>query len=257
MRTAVFLIVAIIWMCGLPWWALSAPIDDLQIMVSSSDICDAILSQEQKRPKVYAVNNNVSDVINLNYSYDSDPAGAHFSLLDSFFAPLTENFPKQKEIRIPPGGRVQIGCASIYRSNGNAGSYFAVPLQYAKAGASVVDPGAPVPPENFRDFTAFFTQRLAHPSGSGCPSGKLYFVANMHPYKRLALRIQYIQDSHPVGEIDTELPPLSNTRLTCTNGPSHIGQVIDGSLSYPFLTKVCHISILSAICRRSWFIERK
>ena len=202
--------------------AQGIPSDFIKIEVSTTDECDGSTAPQNHRFKVYATNTHTAQRIAANIEMNTAPPTRRFELRDAKLMTYTEQYPKTYEHRIAPGGRTQIGCTHIYRTDKAIRGYNAIPLSYSLAGATWVSPNLPVPPpEKGSDFVSAMVQPWEENNG-GCPAGGrptgVFFLTNTHPRKRLAFKASTIDgNGRPKGFISGVMAPQSNVRATCTN----------------------------------------
>jgi hypothetical protein len=197
----------------------------------SDDTCEDSGGNAQNQV-VYATNLNSNQTVDAKFKYDSVPAQQHFILFDASLNPVTDRFPKSQTRRLAPGETAAIGCTVTYRASPRAPGPMAVPIAIAKQSASYVDPSTPAPdPADARSFAAFYLQGGANECGAGAkPPGLLYLVS-LHPYARLSASINLLDDrGKRVGAQTIYLPPLSASRVACSNGVAEPGPITNATL---------------------------
>jgi hypothetical protein len=213
--------------------AKAAATDDIQVTTSTQS-CDGFAPTANSFI-IYGKNSNTSRPIDATFQYDSNPSSQSFSLFDANVSTYTDHFPKNLQIRIAPGATVPIGCTINYRASSTPLSVTLVPITINVTGASYVNPSSPKPPsEDARAFSAFLLQTGFSACHNGSmPAGVLYLL-NLHPYARLVVTIT-LRDAHGGTNDSTkqDLPPLSATRIGCSNGPESPVRVVTASLIYP------------------------
>jgi len=210
-------------------WANAAAIDDVLVNISSA-ICDGSAPPPQSFV-VYAQNKNTARPIIVTFKYDSNPSSQSFQLYDASLSPYTDRFPKSLVIRIAAGATMPIGCTYNYRPSAAPKVLTTVPIVITPIGAAYVNPSDPNPPgEDARAFAAFLLQGgyPACPSGAKPPGA--FFFLNLHPYASLQANVNFLGE--PPSQVGHVLPPVSLTRVGCSNGYSPAG-LDNVSLVYP------------------------
>jgi hypothetical protein len=208
----------------------AAAIDDIKVDISR-DTCEGFAANDRGFV-VYVTNLNPNQSIDANFKYDSSPAQQHFILFDAKLNPITDRFPKFHARRLAPREAAPIGCTATYRASLRPPGPLSVALVITKQTASYVEPNAPeAAPEDARNFAAFYLQDGINECAQGAKPPGLFYVMNLHPYARLSVSMNLLDDrgTH-VGVQTPTLSPLSAVRAGCSNGFSKPGPVTDATL---------------------------
>jgi hypothetical protein len=210
--------------------ANAAAIDEIKVEVSR-ETC-AGFGANDKSFVVYATNASLNQSIDANFKYDSSPAQQHFILFDAKLDPITDRFPKYHARRLAPGEAAPIGCTATYRAAPQAPGPLSVPIVITKQNASYVAPNTPEsPPEDAGAFAAYYLQDGIDKCGQGARPPGLFYLVNLHPYVRLSVSLNLLDDrGNRVGVLTPKLAPLSATRAGCSNGSSKPGLITDTTL---------------------------
>jgi hypothetical protein len=205
-------------------------IDDIKVDISR-DTCEGFASNDRSFV-VYATNLNPNQSIDTNFKYDSSPAQQHFILFDAKLNPITDRFPKFHARRLAPREVAPIGCTATYRASPQPPGPLSVALVITKQTASYVDPNAPeAAPEDARNFAAFYLQDGINECAQGAKPPGLFYVMNLHPYTRLSVSMNLLDDrGNRAGVLTPNLAPLSAVRAGCSNGSSKPGPITDATL---------------------------
>jgi hypothetical protein len=208
----------------------AAAIDDIKVDISR-DTCEGFATNDRSFV-VYATNLNPNQSIDANFKYDSSPAQQHFILFDAKLNPITDRFPKFHARRLAPREAAPIGCTSTYRASPQPPGPLSVALVITKQTASYVEPNAPeAAREDARNFAAFYLQDGINECAQGAKPPGLFYVMNLHPYARLSVSMNLLDDrGNRVGVQTPTLAPLSAVRAGCSNGFSKPGPVTDATL---------------------------
>jgi hypothetical protein len=204
--------------------------DDIKVDISR-DRCEGFGTND-KSFIVYATNLNPNQSIDANFKYDSSPAQQHFILFDAKLNPITDRFPKFHARRLAPREAAPIGCTATYRASLQAPGPLSVALVITKQTASYVEPNAPeAAPEDARAFAAFYLQDGINECAQGAKPPGLFYVVNLHPYARLSVSMNLLDDrGSRAGILTPNLAPLSAVRAGCSNGSSKPGPITDATL---------------------------
>jgi hypothetical protein len=205
-------------------------IDDVKVDISR-DACEGFAANDGSFV-VYATNLNPDRSIDANFKYDSSPAQQHFILFDAKLNPITDHFPKFHARRLAPRGAAPIGCTATYRASPQPPGPLRVALVITKETASYVEYNAPAAaPEDARTFAAFYLQDGIDRCAQGARPPGLLHVVNLHPYARLSVSMNLLDDrGNRVGALTPNLAPLSAVRAGCSNGSSKPGPITDATL---------------------------
>jgi hypothetical protein len=208
----------------------AAAIDDIKVEVSR-EAC-AGFGANDKSSIVYATNTSLNQSIDANFKYDSSPAQQHFILFDAKLDPITDRFPKYHARRLAPGEAAPIGCSTTYRASPQPLRTLSVPIVITKQNASYVEPNAPeTPAEDAASFAAYYLQDGIDACGQGAKPPGLFYLVNLHPYARLSVSVNLMDDrGNRVGVLTPKLEPLSAVRAGCSNGSSKPGPITDATL---------------------------
>ncbi len=107
-----------------------------------------------------------------------------------------------------------------------------VPLIISKQSASYADSnGGESVPEDARSFAAFALQGGINECGSGTKPPGLFYLINLHPYARLSVSMNLLDDHGArVGALTPTIPPLGAVRIGCSNGYSKPAPLAGASL---------------------------
>jgi hypothetical protein len=205
-------------------------IDDVKIDISR-DACEGF-APDDRSFVVYATNLNPDRSIDANFKYDSSPAQQHFILFDAKLNPITDRFPKYHARRLAPREAAPIGCTATYRASLKPPGPLRVALVITKETASYVESDAPeAAAEDARTFAAFYLQDGINGCAQGAKPPGLFHVVNLHPYARLSVSMNLLDDrGNRVGALTPNLAPLGAVRAGCSNGSSKPGPITDASL---------------------------
>lgn len=205
-------------------------IDDIKIDVSR-DVCESSGAND-KNFIVYATNVNSNQTIDANFRYDSYPPQQHFILFDANLIPITDRFPKFHVRRLKSHEAARIGCTYTYRASPEPPGPLSVPIVITKQNAAYVDSSAPeAPPEDSRSFGAFILQGGINECAAGAKPPGLFYLVNLHPYAVLSASMNLLDDHGTrVGVVTPTLPPMSATRVACSNGFSKPGPITSATL---------------------------
>jgi hypothetical protein len=205
-------------------------IDDIKVDISR-DTCEGFATNDSSFV-VYATNLNPNQSIDANFKYDSSPAQQHFILFDAKLTPITDRFPKFHARRLAPREAAPIGCTATYRASPQPPGTLSVALVITKQTASYVQPNAPeAAPEDARNFAAFYLQDAINECAQGAKPPGLFYVMNLHPYARLSVSMNLLDDrGNRAGVLTPNLAPLSAVRAGCSNGSSKPGPITDATL---------------------------
>jgi hypothetical protein len=211
----------------------AAAIDDIKVDISQ-DTCEGFGAND-KSFIVYATNLNPIQSVDANFKYDSSPAQQHFILFDAKLNPITDRFPKFHARRLAPREAAPIGCTATYRASPQPPGPLSVALVITKQTASYVAPNAPnapeAAPEDVLSFAAFYLQDGINQCAQGAKPPGLFYVVNLHPYARLSVSMNLLDDrGNRVGILAPNLSPLSAVRAGCSNGFSKPGPITDATL---------------------------
>jgi hypothetical protein len=210
--------------------ANAAAIDEIKVEVSRESC--AGFGANDKSFIVYGTNTSLNQSIDANFKYDSSPAQQHFILFDAMLNPITDRFPKYHARRLLPGEAAPIGCTTTYRASPQPPGPLRVPIVITKQNASYVEPNAPeTPSEDAQSFAAYYLQDGIDQCTQGAKPPGLFYLVNLHPYARLSLSMNLMDDrGNRVGVLTPNLAPLSATRAGCSNGSSKPGLITDATL---------------------------
>ncbi len=206
----------------------AAAIDDIRIE-ASHDLCDGAGARTGANNNfiVYATNLSSGQIIDGNFKYETSPPQQHFILFDANLNPITDRFPKFHSRRLQPRESARIGCTFTFRAAPEPPVPLMVPLIISKQSASYADSnGGESVPEDARSFAAFALQGGINECGSGTKPPGLFYLINLHPYARLSVSMNLLDDHGTrVGVLTPDLPPLSAVRVGCSNGYSKPGPI--------------------------------
>jgi hypothetical protein len=205
-------------------------LDDIKVDISR-DTCEGFATNDRSFV-VYATNLNPNQSIDASFKYDSSPAQQHFILFDAKLNPITDRFPKFHARRLAPGEAAPIGCTATYRASPQPLRTLNVALVITKQAAAYVEPNAPeAAPEDARNFAAFYLQDGINGCVQGAKPPGLFYVMNLHPYARLSVSMNLLDDrGNRAGVLTPNLAPLSAVRAGCSNGSSKPGPITDATL---------------------------
>ena len=208
----------------------AAAIDDIKVDISP-ETCEGFGAND-KSFVVYATNLNPNRSVDANFKYDSSAAQQRFILFDAKLNPITDRFPKFHARRLAPREAAPIGCTATYRASPQPLRTLSVALVITKQTASYVEPNAPeATPEDARPFAAFYLQDGINECAQGAKPPGLFYVLNLHPYARLSVSMNLLDDrGNRVGVQTPTLSPLSAVRAGCSNGFSKPGPITDAML---------------------------
>jgi hypothetical protein len=122
--------------------AFAAPIDFVNITVSTEKCPRDALDPAGDRFRVYIENTNDHERISANVRAETTPPGQSFSMRDYRLGDYNEQFPRFYEHRLAPKERKQIACTTIVRIPDKK-NFQNIPIQLTVVGAVFVDPSAP------------------------------------------------------------------------------------------------------------------